>query len=221
MRLEKASLKAINYSCKNFHYSKSVPVNPFAFSVFNDSNEWCGCILYSVGANNNIGKSYKLCGGQIIELTRMALNGKQESTSKALSLSIKLMAKKNPLIKMIVSYADSEQGHTGTIYKATNWYFIGVSKCIHHIHKTTGKRMHNRVYSELPKNKQAEYKNTIPFEKYKYIYPLDKSLIPLCKSLAKPYPKHAALPHKGEGQAFQLEGAFDSTVPLKTPNHAI
>ena len=85
MRLEKASLKAINYSCRNFHYSKSVPVNPFAFSVFNNKNEWCGCILYSAGAINNIGKPYGLRSGEIIELTRMALNGKQESTSKALS----------------------------------------------------------------------------------------------------------------------------------------
>jgi hypothetical protein len=25
--------------------------------------------------------------------------------------------------------------------------------------------------------------------KYRYVYPLDKSLIPLCKSLSKPYPK--------------------------------
>jgi hypothetical protein len=28
--------------------------------------------------------------------------------------------------------------------------------------------------------------------KRKYIYPLDKSLVPLCQSLAKPYPKNAS-----------------------------
>ena len=118
---------------------------------------------------------------------------------------------------MIVSYADSEQGHVGTIYKATNWYFIGVSRHVHHIHKVTGKRMHNRVYSELPKSKQSDYENTKPFDKYKYIYPIDKTLIPMCKALAKPYPKkeqHAALAHKGEQPDTNREGAFDSTVPL-------
>ena len=46
MRLELASNKAIKYSCLNFHYAKSVPVNTFAYSVFNDNNEWCGCVVF-------------------------------------------------------------------------------------------------------------------------------------------------------------------------------
>lgn len=50
--------------------------------------------------------------------------------------------------------------------------------------------------------------------KIKYLYPLDKSLISLCKSLSKPYPKNAVLAHKGEQAAIQPSGAFDSTIPL-------
>lgn len=120
MRLEKASKKAIDFSCKNFHYSKSVPVNPFAFSVFNKKNEWCGCILFSLGANPRLGKPYNLSNGQVIELTRMALNGKQENTSKALSLSLKLLPKFLPACKLVVSFADQNQNHIGVIYQATN-----------------------------------------------------------------------------------------------------
>jgi hypothetical protein len=215
MRLEKASTKAVKYALMNFHYAKAIPSVQSAFSVFNSKNEWCGVICYSIGANKSIGTFASLYQGQVCELVRVALNGKQESTSKALSLSIKLMSKKNPLIKMIVSYADSEQGHVGTIYKATNWFFIGVSKHVHHIHKVTGKRMHNRVYSELPKNKKTEYKNTIPFEKYKYIYPLDKSLIPLCKSLSKPYPKKCEGVLNKSSLASSQEMAVTPTSSLK------
>lgn len=191
MRLEIASRKAVEYACKNFHYSKLAPPRAYDFplSVFNDNDEWCGCICYGKGANNNLLSPYGLSQGQGAELIRVALNGKQESTSKALSLSIKLLKKKNPLIKMIVSYADSEQGHIGVIYQATNWYYIGTSKHAHHIHIKTGKRIHNRVYSELPKEKQKEYRNTDIYDKHKYIYPLEKSLIPLCEKLKKPYPK--------------------------------
>jgi hypothetical protein len=189
MRLEKASSKAVRFALLNFHYAKTIPSVQSSFSVFNNNGEWCGVICYSIGANKSIGTFAKLKQGQICELVRVALNGKQGSTSKALALSIRLMSIKNPLIKMIVSYADSEQGHLGTIYKATNWYFIGVSRHIHHIEILTGKRMHNRVYSELPKSKQKFFKNTIPFDKYKYIYPLDKNMVDLCKSLSKPYPK--------------------------------
>jgi hypothetical protein len=121
MRLEKASNKAIKFACMNFHYAKSVPVNPVGFSVFNDKSEWCGVILYAVGANNNIAKTYNLNQGNVIELVRMALNGKQESTSKALSISLKLIKKSLPLVKLIVSYADKDQNHSGIIYQAKEY----------------------------------------------------------------------------------------------------
>ena len=84
MILKKASHKAIKYACLKFHYSKSVPVNVLGFSVFNKKNEWCGCIVYGLGANNNLAKSFNEPQGSVIELVRMALNGKQESTSIAM-----------------------------------------------------------------------------------------------------------------------------------------
>ena len=94
MRLEKASAKAIRYAILNWHYSKSVPLVQLAYAVFNSKNEWCGVICYGIGATNNIGKPYGLVQGQIVELLRMALNGKQESTTKALAISLKLLSKK-------------------------------------------------------------------------------------------------------------------------------
>ena len=84
MRLERASSKAIKYACLNFHYAKVMPVVSIAFSVFNSNDEWCGVITFGYGASANMGKPYKLAHGQFLELTRMALNGKQESTSKAM-----------------------------------------------------------------------------------------------------------------------------------------
>jgi hypothetical protein len=198
MRLEKASNKAIKYACMSFHYAKSVPVNPFAFSVFNDAKEWCGCILYSAGANPNIGSQYGLQNGQIIELVRMALNGKQNSTSKALALSLKLIKSKMPTVKMIVSYADLDQEHTGIIYQATNWFYVGLQKptgraaFIINGKKVHPKTLHSRGIIQSIKEVQKYYPDATEFfsqGKHKYIYPLDKSLIPLCKSLSKPYPK--------------------------------
>lgn len=199
MRLEIASHKAIKYACMNFHYAKAVPVNPFAFSVFNNKNEWCGCILYSAGANPNIGKQFDLANGQIIELIRMALNGKQESTSKALALSLKILPKKMPTVKMIVSYADLDQSHNGTIYQATNWYYLGLQKptgraaFIINGKKTHPKTLHSKgIKQTISEVKRLLDPNATEFftnGKHKYIYPLDKNLIPLCKSLSKPYPK--------------------------------
>ena len=102
MRLEIASNKAIKYSCLNFHYAKSIPVNTFGYSVFNDKDEWCGVVLYGTGASPTINKQFNLNKGEVIELVRMALNGKQESTSKAMSISLKLFKKHNPVVKLII-----------------------------------------------------------------------------------------------------------------------
>lgn len=205
MRLEKASTKAIKYACLNFHYAKSVPVNTFGFSVFNDKKEWCGVVLYGTGANNNLAKQYNLIQGNVIELVRVALNGKQESTSKALAISLILVKKKLPLCKLIISYADKDQSHNGIIYQATNWYYTGESmvnkKDASYI--IDGKRIHGKTISDkckrygLVKNvenakkvyKAKEVVEYVTKGKIKYIYPLDKSMIEVCKKLSKPYPK--------------------------------
>lgn len=221
MRLEKASRKAIEYACKMFHYAKSVPNVGLAYSVFNDAKEWCGVVCFGIGATNNIAMPYNLNQGQVIELVRMALNGKQDSTTKALGIALRLVAKDAPNVKLIVSYADSEQGHYGTIYQATNWTYTNYST--DNVFIVNGIRMHRRSLNskyntssfEVLKSKGLDVIPVKTKPKWKYIYPLDKSLIPMCKALSKPYPKSsAALPHKGEGQSIQIAGAFDSTMPL-------
>jgi hypothetical protein len=217
MRLEKASSKAVRYAIMNWHYSKAVPMVQDAYAVFNDGGEWCGVICYALGANNNIGKPYGLQNGQIAELVRVALNGKQNSTSKALALSIRLFKKKNPLVKLIVSYADEEQGHAGTIYQASNWVFVGDSFATYYRDPMTGKRIHQRdasdsgvvkAFGKLKKCHKKEDLITVKaLAKHKYIYPIDKALVPLCKKLAKPYPKKES---PSIGQA--LSGVVESNA---------
>jgi hypothetical protein len=234
MRLEIASHKAIKYACLNFHYAKAIPVNTFGYSVFNNKNEWCGVILYGTGANNNLATEYNLKQGNVLELVRMALNGKHESTSKALAISLKLIKHKIPLCKLIISYADKDQNHNGIIYQATNWYYVGTS-----MQNTTdsswiiqGKRYHGRIISDWVKQKgglnglsRKEFltkyydKNAIEYitkGKIKYIYPLDKTLIPLCRSLSKPYPKQAVEVHElNNSHSSEKVGGANPTQPLK------
>jgi hypothetical protein len=109
VRIARANTKAINYACKNFHYSKSVPAVQYGYNVYNDNDEWCGVILYGGGANNNMPKSFGKNAGEVLELVRVALNGKQETTSKAVAMSLKQLHKDNPLCQIVVSYADHRQ----------------------------------------------------------------------------------------------------------------
>jgi hypothetical protein len=194
MKLEKASHKAIKYACKHFHYSKIPPAHTIGYSVFNKNNEWCGVITFGGSAGAFMGKPFGLNYGQYLELNRMALNGKQESTSKAMSIAIKLIKKAVPTVKLLISYADKGQDHTGIIYQATNWYFVDETKSSGEEVFYKGKWMHNRGPSEkLSKDKYRMLKKRKKSGKYKYIYPLDKKLLYLCMELSKEYPKNASL----------------------------
>ena len=233
MRLETASAKAIKYACMNFHYAKVVPAVCSGYSIFNNSNEWCGVILFNRGAVNSA-KQYDLKNGQLVELIRMALNGKQDSTSKALSLSLILLKKQNPNVKIAVSFADEEQNHKGIIYQATNWFYVGSYKTGEkYVNKVSGDREHPR---RITKNgfvkgfdgkleKCLRYEDVVKssgFIKNKYIYPLDKSLVPLCQSLAKPYPKktNAAIV-QGSISGFQSEDGSRTDLAAQTGQDGI
>jgi len=205
MKLEKASYKAIKYACLNFHYAKAVPGNVFGYSVFNDKNEWCGVIVYGHGATPRIGSPYGLKQGEVIELVRVALNGKQEFTSKAVAMSLKLIKKDLPLCKLVVSYADLDQNHIGTIYQATNWYFVGISN-ENKISKSfliNGKRVHSKTVGDICKRrglpitieniknvyKTDDVKYYITKGKIKYLYPLCDETRQLCEKLKQDYIK--------------------------------
>ena len=193
MRLEKASYNAVKYACLKFHYAKTVPVTNISYSVFNNNNEWCGVICYGLGANFALGKAYGVVSGQFLELTRMALNGKQESTSKAMAISIKLLKKHKPLVKVLISYADKGQDHLGIIYQATNWIFVEQtdSSGIEVFYK--GKWRHSRILGSVSKNEINKIQKRKKSGKYKYIYPLTKELRTRCLELKKPYPKIASI----------------------------
>ena len=204
MRLEKASFNAVKYACMNFHYAKRVPVTRMSYSVFNDKNQWCGVICYGSGAGDKVAKHFDLKQGQCCELVRVALNGKQEQTSKALSISLKLLKKQSPLLQLIYSYADVDQYHFGTIYQATNWIYLGQSDKYAGGFIINGKQTHRRSASaklkglscSLDNLKKYIDKNAVVFYsdgKRKYVQIFNNKLKEKYLKLSKPYPKKITL----------------------------
>ncbi len=195
MRIARANTKAINYACKNFHYSKSVPAVQYAYNVYNDNDEWCGVILYGGGANNNMPKSFGKNAGEVLELVRVALNGKQETTSKAVAMSLKQLHKENPLCQIVVSYADHRQKHLGTIYQATNWIYVGKTITSDTQYFFKGKWTHERTIN-AQKNKE-HLKATLPkrenSNKFKYVFCFNKKERKAYLKIALPYPKEKDL----------------------------
>lgn len=199
MRLSIATREAVNFACRNFHYSGSMPIVKYAFNVFNDSGEWCGVIVYGSGANNHIASPYGLWQGEVLELVRVALNGKQETTSQCVAASLKELHRIEPIVRMVVSYADIDQNHVGTIYQATNWIYEGVvnrntrSAFIINGAKTHPKTCYSRGWVQsLPwirENIDPDADVFVTRGKHKYLYPFDKKIRRRLLPLSKPYPK--------------------------------
>jgi hypothetical protein len=206
IELKIASRKQAEYACKHFHYTKLTPSYIVAFSVFEDK-EWCGCVLYGYGAAPNLHKKYNLARGKVYELQRMALNGKQSCTSKVLALSIKMIKKTCKNIDLLVSYADSKQGHTGIIYQATNWIFENISYTDDFY--VGNKKVHGRVIHLYDKSRVTVVKGVA---KYKYIYALNSKIREQILPLSRQYPKPAVKAFTDDAPATQLEKTVDTDL---------
>lgn len=215
MRLELANTKAIRFACLNFHYAKRLPAQPMVgWSVFNDAGEWCGCIVFNNGIMG-IEKPFRLAHGQVSELIRVALNGKQQETSRCVSLALKMFKNHCPLVKIVVSYADSDYSHIGTIYQATNFFYLGsVKTSDQYICPKTGKSLHSRGHSASGVKKQfGAYKKVPKTEtlirikkgtKHKYAIGLTKPERERLSKIGKPYPKKCVQSIDGDAPDNQL-----------------
>tara|TARA_R100001591_G_scaffold85668_1_gene91984 strand:+ start:830 stop:1429 length:600 start_codon:yes stop_codon:yes gene_type:complete len=125
------SVKQIEYKdtkhlILNVHYAKRMPSISFAYGLFEYDN-FVGLVSYGTPASPSLckgimGEEYK---SYVLELNRLVLvNNKKNEASYLVSQSLKLL----PKPRCIVSYADTQQGHAGCIYQASNFLFTGTTK---------------------------------------------------------------------------------------------
>ena len=202
MKLTIANAKAIKHACLNFHYAKSVPSVQYGFNVYNDNDEWCGVICYGGGATPHIGKPFGLMQGEILELVRVALNGKQSTTSECVAASLRELHRIDPLLKMVISYADLDQDHSGTIYQATNWIYLGnMNSGSRSAFIINGKKTHPRTIGSaggiqslkwVQENLDPNATEFFTKGKHRYIFVFDKRLRKEWQKQHQPYPKKAS-----------------------------
>ena len=202
IELRPASRKAIEYACTHFHYANRVPAVQYAYNIYNDDGEWCGVVIFGSGATGNMAKGVGFDVGEVCELERMALNGKQPCTSQVVAESLKRLHADAPQIKCVVSYADQNQGHFGTIYQATNWIYLGdtskTSNAKPDAYIIRGKSYHPRSVGAkgwkqsikwLRENIDPNAVEVWGMPKFKYVFVFDKRLRRKMMAKAKPYPK--------------------------------
>ena len=197
LQLDWCAYDAAKYAVENWHYSGTMPSGKtLKIGVWED-DQFIGVVIYSRGGAPNIGKPYNLDQTEVCELTRVALTDHDTPVSRILSISRKLLTTKCPGLKLVVSYADPEQEHTGGIYQADNWIYerqldgrdyIKIGSRVRH------PRSCNAEYgtSSIPKLKQklgADNVSRVPVDgKYKYLKPLTDKMNRKIQQLAKPYP---------------------------------
>lgn len=192
IRIDWCDYNAAIFACKNYHYSKTMPAGKnIRFGVWEDE-EFIGAVIFGVGVQNHLVTPYGLKPQEGCELTRVALSKHKTPVTKILAVTFKLIKKHFPKIKLIVSFADANQGHLGKIYQAGNWIYTGNS------HSTPlfylkGKWRHQRSVGSLgysTKDWKGQKKEQL--DKFRYLMPLDKEIETRVKKLQIDYPKQIA-----------------------------
>ena len=214
LKLDWCSHEAAKYAVTHWHYSRTMPVSRVVHIGVWESGVFVGCVLFSRGASPWIGSPYGLKQTEACELVRVALREHQSETSRAVSIALRLLKKQSPGLRLIVSYADPEQGHHGGIYQAMNWLYVGTSAA-----KWTANGQHNRTLGTSIEKAKKKYGENVKIEmhapKHKYLMPLDTEMRAQILPLAKPYPKRAGSADSGTSD-FQSERGGATPTPALT-----
>src|SRR3990167_1829394 len=159
----------------NKHYAKRVPSISWAFGLYLDG-VLVGVISYGTPASSTLlsGVCGKENADKVIELNRLVINEgvPKNGASFLIGKSLKLL----PKPKIVVSYADTKQGHIGFIYQATNFYYTGLSSKFQDPKIQGLEHQHHATYAYGMTNDQLRKKfgDRLYFEerprKHRYIY---------------------------------------------------
>lgn len=87
-----------------------------------EDGKFIGVVIFSRGATVNIGKPYKMDQTEICELTRVALTNHVTPVTRIVAIAIKMLRKQSPGMKLIISYADVDQGHEAKYIRRATGY---------------------------------------------------------------------------------------------------
>lgn len=106
------------------HYARRMCPISFAFGAYRNGI-LIGVVTYGVSASSTLRQG--VCGKKwtdyVFELNRLCCSNEKNLASELVAKSMQMLPK--PTI--VVSYADTEQGHVGYVYQATNFLYTGLS----------------------------------------------------------------------------------------------
>jgi len=227
LRADWCSHAAATYAVKEWHYSRSLPTPPLVKIGIWEGGSYVGCVLFSRGNAANMTKAFNLKQTEMAELSRIALGGHSSPVSKVIKVSLAMLRALAPGLRLVVSYADTAQGHHGGVYQAAGWVYIGSVTGSPTYLAPDGKMWHSRMVSSTGIKKcygkrrrvwrSDECQKFAGSVKHKYLMPLDKAMRRQIEPLRQPYPKR---PSDGEPAAPPQVGGSSPTRTLQPSGSA-
>jgi len=163
------------------HYSgKVVPNSSLHLGAFLDGNIH-GVMQFGPSINKkgtiNLVKGTKWNG--FIELNRLAFDDylPRNSESRCIAIAIRLIKKKAPHIKWVISFADGTQCGDGTIYRASGFKLVGITKnTALRTNPHTGANVHVIQAHHLKISSEFRSWKALDGYQLKYIYLIDKTM---------------------------------------------
>ena len=144
----------------NHHYTHGCHNAPGPCYGLYEDDRLIGALLYANPCTDAVRKS--VWGPEmkesVIELHRLYIeDGTPRNTESWFIMQCqKRLHEDRPEIKGVLSFADSTEGHVGTIYKATNFHFVGKTSPTYFYVDETGRLRHPHQNSKNVTKKQAE-----------------------------------------------------------------
>jgi hypothetical protein len=183
---------------EEYHYLHSMPGGAvLSFGVYLQ-DELTGAVVFTRGAR----LGHKLLSASrpddVVTLARLYLVDQLPKNSESRVLGIVLRhVRKRTSWKLILSYADPVAGHTGTIYRAAGWLYLGQTEPGGYLDLGDGTLSHPRsVFTRFGTNRIHHLRATgIPAArvrvpgKFRYAHVLDAAWEWRLQRAAQPYPR--------------------------------
>jgi hypothetical protein len=219
LRLDWCSHEAAKFAVENWHYSRTMPVGKLVKVGAWEDKQFIGCVLFARGANNNLLKPYGLDQTEGAELARVALSPHLSPVSRIIKVAVALLRQQSPGMRLIVSFADTKQGHHGGIYQAGNWFFTGsIDPPTEYLWQ--GRWVHSMQVQTMIRSGHIKSRQGLKQRpgsvKHRYLMPLDDDMRAKIAPLARPYPKRAGSSASGTPANHAGGGGATPTPALST-----
>jgi hypothetical protein len=193
--------EAASYAVRRWHYSGGPPAGRLVCVGVWEGGQFIGAIVFGRGASSEIHSPFGLRQDQVCELCRVALGPHTAPTSQVVSIAVRLLRRYCPNLRLIISYADPEHGHVGTLYQSLGWQFIGRTareslirlngRLVHP--RTVTSRYRTRSIDWLREHVAADAAHVRTLPKFRYALPLDAGMRQQLAPRVQPYPKATVL----------------------------